>query len=275
MAGGWFVHASAHSHNEGLISYVDGIVTQDANTEAGAMTVSKTTSDTSLVSDMNTAIDQYSSLDAAATVIDLNTGKEYDAGTTATTYEAASTTKVLAAVAFLHEVEQGDASLDDTIDGMTAELAMQQMIEVSDNDAWAGFNDFLGDYQQTYADDIGLSSYDASDNTITAADEAKLLEQLADGKLLDSAGKALLYEYMENTDSTDLIPAALPTSATVYHKYGQVDGVLHDAAIVDYDGHQFVLVVYTNNPDGTSDDYDDQVALIHAVTTAAVSDIDK
>ncbi len=108
---------------------------------------------------------------------------------------------------------------------------------------------------------------------MTTVDEAKLMQQLYEGKLINNSDRALLYSYMANTDSTNLIPAALPGSATVYNKYGQLYGELHDAAIVSYQDHHFVLVIYTKNNDGTTDEYDNQVTLIHAVTAAAFKDV--
>ena len=144
------------------------------------------------------------------------------------------------------------------------------MIEVSDDQAWADLNDYLGDQQQDYATSIGLTSFTGGEyNTMTAADMAKLLAELYQGKLINTADRNLLYNYMANTTSTNLIQAALPSDATVYHKYGQLWGYLNDAAIVSYHGHDFALVIFTNNTDGTSDEYADQVTLIHAIIQAA------
>ncbi|HVV25747.1 MAG TPA: serine hydrolase [Candidatus Saccharimonadales bacterium] len=224
--------------------------------------------------DMNSAIAGYPDLDTAATLIDLDTGRQYTAGQTTTLFKAASTAKVLTAIDYLHQTETGQATLSQSIDGTSAEQLIKQMIEVSDDQAWADLNNYLGDQQQTYADSIGLSSFTGGEYyTMTAADEAKLLALLYQGKLINAADRNLLYTYMANTTNTNLIQAALPSDATVYHKYGQLWGYLNDAAIVDYQGHHFALVIFTNNPAGTSDDYNDQVALIHAVTAAVFKDI--
>jgi beta-lactamase class A len=228
----------------------------------------------SLVADLNAA-GNNTGLSWAATVIDLNTGKEYDAGATTTIFKAASTAKVLTAVDYLHEVEQGNASLNQSISGVTATQLMKQMIEVSDNTAWADLNNFLGAQEQTYATGIGMSNFTGGDYfTMTASDEAKLLAQLAEGKLINTSDRAILYNFMANTDSSNLIPAALPSGTTIYHKYGELWGNLHDAAIVQYQGHDFVLVIYTNNGDGTMDDYNGQVQLIHDLAATAYKDIE-
>lgn len=213
-------------------------------------------------------------LGTSVSLIDLNSGAAYNAGATTTLFKAASTAKVLAAVDYLHETETGQASLSQQIDGVNAEQLAQQMIEVSDDSAWADINNYLGDQQQGYADQIGLSSFTGGEyNTMTAPDMAKLLAMLYEGKLLNTQDRALLLSFMTNTTSTNLIQAALPDSATVYHKYGQLWGYLNDAAIVSYQNHQYVLVVFTNNPDGTTDEYSDQVNLIHQISQTAFQDI--
>jgi beta-lactamase class A len=247
----------------------DGHTTTSDDTKA----VAASSALPNLVSDMNTAIATDPNVSSAATLIDLDTGQEYDAGQTTVPFTAASTTKILTAVQYLHEVEEGEASLDQDIDGESAQTLIQNMIEVSDNTAWEDLQDFLG-AEQPYAASIGLTSFSGIyDNLITASDQAKLLAQLYQGKLINTSDRALLYSYMADTDSTNLISAALPADATVYHKYGQVDGVLNDAALVTYQGHHFALVIFTNNSDGTSDEYDSQVTLIHTITTAALKDI--
>ena len=220
---------------------------------------------------LQAAVDSDQKIHASVTLVDLDTGITYQAGLTQS-FTAASTTKVLTAVAYLHEVELGKATLDQTLDnGMTAQQAMQQMIEVSDNDAWAALDDALGSYRTTYAQALGMKSFDASDNSITTADEAKLLTKLAQGSLLTNAHQELLYNLMANTDSTNLISAILPTGSTVYHKYGELGSELHDAAIVTMGSHHFILVIFTNSQTGDSSLYDQQVSVIHAIIQADVT----
>lgn len=276
----YHVHVSAHSAGFHTVVTNPTVKAKPQPVTSTHTTVSSTTNSQSLptvIADMNSAMVGYSDLSAAATLIDLNTGQEYDAGATSTIFKAASCAKVLTAVVYLHDVEQGQYTLSQNIDGYgTAQQLIQEMIEVSDNTAWNDLEGLLGNQEQTYASSIGMNTYTGNGyNTMTAADEAKLLAQLAQGKLLNSSDQALLYSFMANTDDTDLIPAALPSSATVYNKYGELWGYLNDAAIVNYNSHNFVLVVFTNNPDGTTDESDDQTSLIHAVTAAAFQDINQ
>ncbi|MEJ0073498.1 MAG: serine hydrolase [Candidatus Saccharibacteria bacterium] len=150
-----------------------------------------------------------------------------------------------------------------------------RMIVYSDNDAWTKLNTYLTMKQeQAYVNSLGLTAIIKTDNLqFSTPDMARMLQLLYQGKLMNAADRAMVYGYMSHTTVTNLIQAVLPPDATVYHKYGQIDGVLHDASIVQYQGHDFVLVIYTNNPAGTAGKYNEQVNLIHAVTTAAFADI--
>lgn len=213
-------------------------------------------------------------LSVAVSLVNLNSNQVYNAGAITTVFKAASTEKVLTAIDYLHQVETDQASLNTQIDGVSAEQLMQQMIEVSDDNAWHDLNNFLGEQQQTYGTDIGLSNFTGDDyNTMTASDMAKLLRMFYEGKLINSADQSILLNFMANTTSTNLIQAVLPNGSTVYHKYGQVWGYLNDAAIVKYQNYKYVLVIYTNNQDGTTDEYNDQVNLIQQISQLVFKDI--
>jgi beta-lactamase class A len=224
---------------------------------------------------LNQVVASDGDIDTAVSVVDLDTNQQYDAGDTGTVFKAASTAKLIAIVDYLHEVEEGKATLDQDIDGTPAQTLIQQMLEVSDNNAWNSINNYLGDDQQTYANSIGLTSFTGDGyNTITAHDEAKLLAMLYEGKLINSAHRSLMYQYMEVADGTSLIKAALPPDATVYHKYGLLtfdgDTYLNDTAIVTYKGHHFALVIYTES---TNSDTFEQTDLIHSLTKTVVDNL--
>ena len=230
-----------------------------------------------LPADMNAAILASPSLSASATLINLETGKTYNAGNYSQSYTAASTAKLVAVFDYIHQVELGKASLSQNIQGQSAQDIIMRMIVYSDNDAWTKLNTYLHmPQEQKYVSSLGVLATIQTDNVrFSTPQMAKLLQLLYQGKLMNTAHQALVYEYMSHTTVKNLIQAALPADATVYHKYGQVEGVLHDAAIVQYQGHDFVLVVYTNNPAGVSTLKTQQVDLIHAVTTAAFADVTK
>ena len=90
---------------------------------------------------------------------------------------------------------------------------------------------------------------------------------------MNDTNRAMVYDYMSRANMRNLILPALPAGAMAYHKYGQIVGVLHDAAIVTYNGKQYVWVVYTNNPVNTSSLAARQTSLIQALTTKVFADI--
>jgi beta-lactamase class A len=231
-----------------------------------------------LEADMQAVIAAQTSVSASATLIDLATGKAYNAGNYNQNFEAASTSKLVAVFDYMHQVELGKATLSKSIQGQSAQDIIMRMIVYSDNDAWTKLNTYLQMRQeQQYVNSLGLTGTIIQENNIqfSTPNMARLLQMLYEGKLMNTEHQKLVYDYMSHTTMNKLIPAALPADAVVYHKYGQIDGVLHDAAIVEYQGHKFVLVVYTNNAAGTSGQNAVQTQLIHAITTAAFADITK
>ncbi len=184
-------------------------------------------------------------------------------------FEAASTAKVLAAEAYYHLVETGAASLDDQLGAYSAAFQLQAMIQQSDNDSWSLIEQAVGYQELTdYAASLGVK-YNPNDNTLTTADMARILAGLYSGRLLNSADTAQLLSTMQDTNDETLIPAALPAGVTVYHKYGELGGELHDAAILAKDGHTYALVIYTKAEDLGS--VQERTDVIHQLT-AAVTD---
>lgn len=219
-----------------------------------------------MITSIQSTATNYPSVETSVSLIDLDSGEQTDIGESAA-FTAASTTKVLTAAAYMHLVDQGKATLQTTISGSTAQNLLQRMLNISDNTAWAALNDYIGKANlQTYANSLGLSSYIATTNVITAHDEAQLMAKLYKNELTTAEHTQLLFSYMHNTNNEDLIPAAMPTGATIYHKYGYLGGELHDAAVITYEGHHFVLVIYTKNSTGTLDDYTERTQLFHNIT---------
>src|SRR6204780_3453169 len=147
-----------------------------------------------------------SDLETGVSIIDLTNNQRYDYGLGDTQYIAASTTKVLSASLFLHDVELGQDSLSQPLGGSTAQAEMQKMIVVSDDTAWEDFNDLLGHPALlAYAQSLGMKSYDPDNNLINSDDLATLLADLYQGKLLDSQHTNLLLGYMAQADYAQYI----------------------------------------------------------------------
>jgi beta-lactamase class A len=220
---------------------------------------------TVLDTEINGVLAQNSGYQVGVALLDLNSGSLRQYGVEVP-FEAASTAKVLTAVAYYEMVEAGDASLDDPMGAYTAGFQLQEMIQDSDNDSWTLLVNAVG--RSRLADDASAMgvSYDLDGNTLTTADMAHVQAELYEGKLLDQEHTEQLLSYMQNTNDEDLIPAALPAGVTVFHKYGLLGGELHDAAILTTATRGVVLVIYTKGNDLT--DVPQRTELIHTIAAA-------
>jgi beta-lactamase class A len=182
------------------------------------------------------------------------------------TFTAASTAKILTAAAYYHLVENGQASLDEPMGDYDAAFQLKAMVNNSNNDSLLLLMDAVGHPQLTaYAASIGVA-YDPDQNLLTAADMALILKKLYAGELLDKDNTEQLLSYMQDTNNEDLIPAGSRSGVDVHHKYGEVSGELHDAALLSYRGSTFALVIFTENPEGVPDD--GQAEVIRDLTRA-------
>ncbi len=181
-----------------------------------------------------------------------------------TEYAAASTAKILTAAAYYHLVETGERELDTPLGSFNAAFQLKAMVNTSSDDSWLLLMRDIG-YPELieYADTLGIT-YDPEENDLTPQDMALLLQKLASGTLLDADHTAELLGYMQETNDEDLIPAALDPRITVHHKYGVVEGYVHDAALLEADGRSYAVVIYTWGPDDA--DSADRIDLVHQLT---------
>lgn len=212
---------------------------------------------------INAIIAQNPGLDISVAIIDINSNTKASYGVQEA-FHGASTTKVLTAVAYLHDVEEGKQTLAENLGGGSAETHVRRMINRSDNNSWAVLNSAVG-YSRldAYARSIGVNSYKYIGNLMTTSDQALLLSKLYKHQLLNEAHTNLLLSFMQNTNNEDMIPQVIP-GGTLYHKYGQLDDRLHDAAVLNYKDKPVVLVIYTK---GTGDGnlYSARTALIQEI----------
>lgn len=224
----------------------------------------------SMSAQINSIISAHPDLDIGVSIEDLNNDQRYRYGVS-NPFIAASISKVLTATLFLHEVGLGQQTLDEDVDGYTAQYELQQLIEISDDDAWANLNDLLTHTAlSSYARQIGLQNYDPDQNTLTVDDISLLLAKLYKGELLNAADTKLLITYLHDANYDNWIVASVPAGVKVYHKVGFLDDRVHDAAIIDNGKHPYVLVIFTKTDDDS--DYDDTEGhqVFAAVTTATV-----
>jgi beta-lactamase class A len=181
-----------------------------------------------------------------------------------TPYTAASTAKVLTAAAYYHLVETGEKSLDAPLGAFDAAFQLKAMINTSSDDSWLLLMHDIGYPRLTdYAATLGIT-YDPKQNLLAPPDMARLLEQLSTGKLLEAGHTAELLGYMQHTNDEDLIPAALSPDITVHHKYGVVEGYVHDAALLSSGDRSYAVVIYTWGPNDA--DSANRLDLIHELT---------
>lgn len=129
----------------------------------------------------------------------------------------------------------------------------EAMITESDNTATQMLTDLLGrDKISEGARTLGLSGttlerdiFDFAaidqghDNYITAKDAAAFLQQLAHQEL---PGSQAMHEILERQKRNDMIGKDFPPGIKLAHKTGELDVILHDAAIVYAPRGAFVLV---------------------------------
>jgi len=197
-----------------------------------------------------------------STISQVNGLQHYGSGAP---FDGASVGKLLTATDFLHHVELRTASLQQIIDGQTAQSLLQQMIVNSDDAAWTSLNDFLTHADLgRFADSQGIHGYDPDTNTFGSNDIALLLQKLYDRQLLNAANRSLLLSYMAQANYRTFIVAGVPAGYTVYHKVGEDDDDVHDAAIITNGKHYVILVIFTDGY-GTYD-WDARAQLMQTIT---------
>jgi beta-lactamase class A len=196
-------------------------------------------------------------------IVDTRSGKLQTFGDVSP-YLAASTAKIITAAAYYHLVETGEKSLDTPLGSFDARFQVKAMVNTSSDDSWLLLMQDIG-YPRLieYAGSIGLD-YDPEQNLLTPPDMALLLTALSAGKLLNAEHTQELLGYMQQTNDEDLIPAALDPDITVQHKYGVVEGYVHDAAILSSGERSYAVAIYTWGPDDA--DSEDRLGIIHRLT---------
>ena len=148
-------------------------------------------------------------------------------------------------MAYYALVERGERSLDTQLGSFDAGFQIQAMVNTSSDDSWLLLMKDIG-YPKLieYAASIGIS-YDPEQNLLTPTEMASLLKQLYAGQLLNPGHTEELLGYMQHTNDEELIPAAVPEGVTVNHKYGLLEGYVHDAAVLSSGGAAYAVAIYT------------------------------
>ena len=216
---------------------------------------------------LNTIIGTYPQYQLGVALIDMSDGVIHTYGVQGK-FVAASTAKILAAAAYYHYAERGLLSLTAPMGGHTAAYQIHQMIQQSNNQSWALILRAIGNQRiHHYAAALGISYYRTL-NELSPAETATLLYLLYTGRLISTAHANQLLSYMQHTNYETLIPAAVPPAITVFHKYGLLNGYLHDASILVQSGRAYAFVVYTLGR--STADIPARTRVIHELTHAVV-----
>lgn len=222
--------------------------------------------DSQSLASIQSVIDQHPELDLSVSLTDLQTGKSYNYGD-GSSFTAASVGKLVTTATFMNKVEKGTTSLSQTVGGFTAKTEIQKMLVESDNTAWKNMEEAVTlSAQQAYAESIGMTSYDANENTVSSSDIALLLTKLSSGKLFNDDHTGLVLSYMAQANYRGYIVAAVPDGVDVYHKVGLLEDRVHDAAIIKKGDRSFVLVIFSKAKSG-SYDFSQAPPLFDAITT--------
>jgi beta-lactamase class A len=86
------------------------------------------------------------------------------------------------------------------------------------------------------------------ENYVTAADVARLLEQIWQSEALSSASRSAMLDILKRQQLNDLLPADLPQGTPFAHKTGQLPGIEHDAGILLLEPATLIIVALTRQP---------------------------
>ncbi len=206
---------------------------------------------------------------------DLKTGEAFNLGADQS-FDAASTTKLVIVGFMYHEASNNRFDLDEVLTLSPSEIQpygtgviyaqpaphryswrelARLTMEKSDNTAAYVLANRLDKAQlQRFADEQGLTDTSITENTTTPRDLAHYLERLYTGTVADEVLTEELLGILDDSDFEERIPAQLPPETVVFHKTGDAfNGGQHDAGIVVYEGHPYVVTIFTEHVAGGVD----------------------
>lgn len=88
-------------------------------------------------------------------------------------------------------------------------------------------------------------------NVTTSQDLCRLLQQLAAGQLANADHTEQWLTWLTHTSGQDRFVAGVPSRAHIYNKSGEdwQGQVANDAAIIELDGHQYILTMLCHGTD--------------------------
>ena len=204
------------------------------------------------------------SADVGIAALDLNTGETVSIKGN-TPFPMASTVKVAVAALYLAQVDNGQRSLDDMINGQSARGLMRRMLVHSDNRAtdilladlggpsavhdWLQANGIKGLRVDRNISELLHSKRDLWDrrDSSTPVAMVDLLKRLYKAELIKPQSRNYLLDLMAQCQTgRNRMKAMLPSGTPVEHKTGTLDGLADDVGFITMpDGHRVAVAIFT------------------------------
>lgn len=204
-----------------------------------------------------------SSADVGIAALDLNTGESLSIKGD-TPFPMASTVKVAIAALYLSQVDHGQKTLDDTIQGQPVRMLMNRMLIHSDNRAadilfkdvggpravhhFLSQNGIEGVHvdrtiAQLLADKRDL--WDTRDSSTPKA-MVELLRRIYRGELISQQSRNYLLGVMAKCETgKNRMKSMLPAGTPVEHKTGTLNGLADDVGFITMpDGHRIAVAIF-------------------------------
>jgi beta-lactamase class A len=204
------------------------------------------------------------SADVGIAALDLNTGESISIKGN-TPFPMASTVKVAVAALYLSQVDHGQRSLDDTVNGQSVRSLMARMLIHSDNVAtdillkdlggphalhsWLADNGVTGLHvDRTIAQLLSARRdlWDRRDSSTPTA-MVDLLRRIYKAELIRPESRNYLLDLMARCETgKNRMKALLPNSVAVEHKTGTLTGLADDVGFITMpDGHRIAVAIFT------------------------------
>jgi beta-lactamase class A len=172
-------------------------------------------------------------------------------------FQSARLIKVLILAELLREVDQGQISLNERLEGTSIRQQAKSMIVIGDNTAANLLLDRIGfepinalahrlKLKQTH---LGRKMLDyvsqarGEDNFTSASDMVALFSAIWEGEFLSSDSRRFALSILKQQRLNEKIPAALPPGPLIAHKTGELPSIEHDAGIVILPDGAFAIAV--------------------------------
>ena len=204
-----------------------------------------------------------SSADVGIAAVDLNTGESVSIKGD-TPFPMASTVKVAIAALYLSQVDHGQKTLDDTVDGQPVRKLMNRMLIYSDNHAadilfkdvggphavhqWLTQNGIRGVHVDRTIAQLLAAKRDLWDTRDSSTPNAMvdLLRRIYRGELISAHSRNYLLGVMAKCHTgKNRMKWLLPAGTPVEHKTGTLNGLSDDVGFISMpDGHRIAVAIF-------------------------------